>query len=144
MAIHLIKLAAGSTGLHSLRAWQEKVVKARVRAGGEPYPVHVTRHRPKRAEELCNGGSLYWVIKGLITARQLVVDFEETRGQDGSRHCAIVLDPKLVETELTPRKAFQGWRYLSVDDAPADLKATPGAAALPDALRRQLLEVGAW
>jgi len=62
---------------------------------------------------------------------------------DGTPRCAIVLDPTLVRVEATPRRPFQGWRYLQPADAPRDLK--PGRAAedtLPPALQMALADIG--
>ncbi len=144
MPLHLIKLAAGSEGLASLAAWQQHVIAERRRAGERATPCHVTRQTPKRREELLSGGSLYWVIKGVITVRQRILDLEDCVGADGVKRCRIVLDEALVETDPAPRKAFQGWRYLSADDAPRDLTDRGAAARLPEELRRDLLAIGAW
>lgn len=109
-----------------------------------PAPFHVTRFAPRRADEILDGGSLYWVIQGLVQVRQRIAAFEEVSSGEG-RKCKIVLAPRLVETELQPRKAFQGWRYLTEDDAPADIdpRAQSGAG-LPAALRSELIALGAW
>jgi hypothetical protein len=98
---------------------------------------------PKRADELTDGGSLFWVIKGQITCRETILDIRSVTGKDGIRRCQVVLDgkPKLVEPR--PRAAFQGWRYLEDKEAPRDLaRAAPGAAKMPEAMRRELRELG--
>jgi hypothetical protein len=98
---------------------------------------------PRRAAELLDGGSLYWVIKGTIQARQRLIGFEEGTKPDGSRCCLIRLDPAVVPVRPVPRRAFQGWRYLDADDAPPDLgPAGKGVAALPPKMRRDLAELG--
>ena len=66
---------------------------------------------PKREAEILNGGSIYWVIKGLIQCRQKVLRLDEVIGSDGIRRCAIVLEPKLVRTQSSLTRPFQGWRY---------------------------------
>jgi len=47
-----------------------------------------------------------------------------------------------VRTEWQPRRAFQGWRYLKPEDAPADVRSGSGAEALPPKLRRELADLG--
>ena len=90
-----------------------------------------------------NGGSIYWVIKGQIQSRQRILRLDEIIGQDGIRRCAIVLDPDLHRTQSALRRPFQGWRYLTVQDAPPDLpKGRSDDDALPDALNRALAEIG--
>lgn len=145
MSVHLIKLCVGAESFDDLAAWQTRLVARLSAAGADPAPFHVTRQTPKRAAELLDGGSIYWVIKGLIRARQPIVALEETRDDQGVRACRLVFDPALVETEPTPRKAFQGWRYLDIRDAPADLASSAGVGAeLPEALRAELRAIGAW
>ncbi len=98
---------------------------------------------PKRAEELTDGGSLYWVIRGEIMCRQVIKDVRPFVDKDGIGRCGIVLEPKPVLVEPRPYRAFQGWRYLAVKDAPPDLgKRDKGTAAMPDTLRRELRELG--
>jgi hypothetical protein len=98
---------------------------------------------PKRSQEVLAGGSLYWVIRGVIAVRQLIVEISEVRDDHGLR-CGLYLSPELVRTSPQPRRAFQGWRYLDACDAPADLTAISGGGELPDDLRRKLVEIGAW
>lgn len=98
---------------------------------------------PRREAALLNGGSLYWVIKGVIQARQRVVRLDEVTGEDGVRRCAIVLDPAVIRTGPAPRRPFQGWRYLASGDAPKDLHRSVGRGdALPPALSVALAEIG--
>ena len=98
---------------------------------------------PKRSDELCDGGSLYWVIRGEIMCRQRLVDVRPFVYKEGVGRCHLVLEPKLVLVEPRPYRAFQGWRYLAVKDAPRDLdRAAPGAKNMPEALRRELSELG--
>jgi hypothetical protein len=103
--------------------------------------VHVTRQTPKRAEELLAGGSLYWVIKGQIAARQKLVELRPLT-QGGFAHCGLVYDKKLVPVLRRSRAAFQGWRYFDPADAPADVGATKGAKGLPEKLQQELAALG--
>lgn len=139
--IHLLKLSAGTESVEQLIAWQA----GHARRFSDGLPRHVTRMWPKKQPEIEAGGSIYWVIKGLIQARQRVVRLEEVTGQDGIRRCAIVLDPVLVRTTLAPRRPFQGWRYLAPADAPRDLPAHRQAEdALPPELAGALAEIGVF
>ena len=135
--LHLVKLSVGSRSVASLRKWQRS--KRATVAGG--LPRHVTRMWPRRAEELLDGGSIYWVIKGVILCRQRILRLDEVVRQDGIRRCGIVLEPELVPTQAFPKKAFQGWRYLPAEDAPADLEGGE-EGALPPALAAKLGEIG--
>jgi hypothetical protein len=98
---------------------------------------------PKRAAELVDGGSLYWVIRGEVVCRQRIRDVRPFRDKDGIGRCGLVLDSKVILVAPRPHRAFQGWRYLAAKDAPRDLeKAARGAAAMPEQLRRELRELG--
>ena len=124
--LHLIKLCVGAASPADLAAWQESA--AAHRADGRPR--HVTRVRPKRADEVLAGGSLYWVFKGVVQARQRLLALEEVTGGDGVTRCGLVLDSRIVRTRSLPRRPFQGWRYLKGADAPEDL--APGREGEPD------------
>jgi len=53
-----------------------------------------------------------------------------------------VLDPVLVATRAQARRAFQGWRYLPADDAPADLRVVgEDEGDMPRAMRADLREL---
>jgi len=137
--IHLVKLCVGADGVEDLLDWQ---TTARAK-GPDGLPVHVTRMWPKRADELLAGGSLYWVIRGAILARQRVLRLDERRGADGILRCALVLDRAVVRTEAAPRRPFQGWRYLDPADAPRDLPAARlHEEPLPHDLATALAELG--
>ncbi len=141
-SLHMLKLCVGAERVDDLTDWQARLSADRRARGLDPRPVHVTRMWPKRAEELLAGGSLYWVFKGLVLARQRIAALEPAEGSDGVTRCAIVLDPEVVRTEAVPRRPFQGWRYLEARDAPADLVSGDPIADLPMELRRALSEVG--
>jgi len=105
--------------------------------------VHVTRMWPKRETELLNGGSLYWVIRGIISARQRILRLDESIGSDGIRRCAIHMDSTLHRTEAAVRRPFQGWRYLTPADAPRDLaRARKNDDVLPPGLVAELAAIG--
>lgn len=133
--VHLLKLAVGIGDVAHLR----RVQAARLLA--TPPLRHQTRNRPRRADEIVEGGSIYWVIAGGILARQRVLAIIDDAWDDGSRCAGLVLDPALVRVAFRPVKAFQGWRYLEAEDAPEDLvegDAGPEAAAMPAGLERAL------
>ena len=144
MTIHLQKLSVGSESIQTLKDWQKVIVRRRVKKGLSPHHVHVTRMTPKRAEELLDGGSIYWVIKGLIQCRNEIVALEKTQTSDGRKACAIVMEPKIIPVIPVPKRAFQGWRYLKAEDAPIDLEGASGAGDLPPHIRAELVEIGAW
>lgn len=110
-------------------------------ASGQPLVVH-TRMTPKRAGEIEDGGSLYWVIKGSIACRQPIVDIT-TLGEGKDSRCEITLEPRVIRTAPMARRPFQGWRYFEPKDAPADIDMLEAGEA-PDELVRQLRELGAW
>ena len=137
--LHLQKLSVGTESVEGLAAWQA-LGRSRTSDG---FPRHVTRMWPKREAELLDGGSIYWVIRGVVLARQRLIRLDEHVGQDGIRRCAIVYDPELVRVAATPRRAFQGWRYLKSEDAPPDLTMQKaGEEALPADLSAKLAEIG--
>lgn len=137
--INLVKLCVGAEKVEDLIAWQ---VQTRAQTA-DGLPRHVTRMWPKRADEILSGGSLYWVFKGVILARQRVLRLDEVEGADGIRRCGIVLDPQITRTQPAPRRPFQGWRYLKPGDAPADLPASRASEeTLPPGLSAALAEIG--
>lgn len=142
MTVHLIKLCVGAEGVDDLLAWQADRMAERRAAGLDPVPVHVTRMWPKRADELVGDGSIFWVFRGLVLARQRILGLDPWRGGDGIERCALRLDPALVRTCPQPRRPFQGWRYLRPEDAPADLTGTSDAPDLPVAMMAGLAEIG--
>lgn len=141
MALHLLKLCVGATSVDDQRSWIKRRVADNERNGVGRVHDCVTRMRPKRSDALLDGGSLYWVIKGVVQARQKILRLEPRRGADGIERTAIILQPRLFLTEPQPRRAFQGWRYLPADDAPADVSAKTGKGA-PPALSAALAELG--
>jgi len=143
MPLHLIKLCVGCDSVSDLEDWIKQKLKEKKRRGQKVEHIHTTRMVPKRAEELISGGSLYWVIRGQITCRERILDIRPFTDKDGIGRCRVVLDGKLVLVEPRPRGAFQGWRYLQANEAPRDLsRAAPGAARMPEAMRRELQQLG--
>jgi hypothetical protein len=139
--MHLLKLCVGADGVEDLVSWQADRMAERRAAGLDPFPYHVTRMWPKQAEALLAGGSLYWVFRGNVLARQRILGLEPRRGADGIERCAIRLDPEVVRTVPQPRRPFQGWRYLRAEDAPGDLiLATAGG--VPPELAAELALIG--
>ncbi|QQA42102.1 DUF1489 family protein [Pelagovum pacificum] len=137
--LNLQKLSVGTESPQELGAWQE----TRAARTSDGLPRHVTRMWPKREAELLDGGSIYWVIKGLVLCRQRIVRLDEVDRGDGIRRCGIVLEPGLIDVTPTPRRAFQGWRYLKTEDAPRDLPASrEGETGLPAELSAALAEIG--
>ncbi|WP_313616776.1 DUF1489 family protein [Agrobacterium sp.] len=143
MALHLVKLCVGADSLQDLRDWVSQRSLLAIAAGLEPHSIHTTRMIPKRVEELLDGGSLYWVIKGQVLARQNLLDIRTFKGDDGITRCDLVLGPEVIETSPAPKRPFQGWRYLTPEDAPRDLGGSDGGADdLPSDLKRELAELG--
>lgn len=143
MPLHLIKLSVGATSVKDLKDWIAERVR-QTKAKGQPgRHVHITRMTPKREEELLDGGSIYWVIKGEIAAREKLVGIEPFRDSEGIGRCRLIMEPKLIAVSPRPMRPFQGWRYLNAKDAPPDLgKAAEGVAAMPEPMRRELRELG--
>ena len=145
MSLHLIKLCVGCDSIEDLAGWQAERLKQRRRAGEKkPRLFHRTFQTPKRRNELVDGGSLYWVIKGLVQVRQPLLDIAEGMKEDGTPCCLLILKNELVPVRPTPRRAFQGWRYLDGEEAADDLKRGSAGVivAMPPKLRKQLAELG--
>ena len=141
MTVHLVKLCVGAETVEDQKRWIARRSKANEKAGLGRVHDHVTRMRPRREKELLDGGSLYWVIKGVILARQEIIGLEERIGADEIRRTAILMKPRLILTQAQPRRAFQGWRYLPQEEAPKDLAKRSGAQP-PPALNAALAELG--
>jgi hypothetical protein len=145
MTVHIVKLCVGATSIEDLARWQNKWLSLCKAQGLKPRIEHTTFQSPKRQDEVLDGGSLYWVIKGVILVRQRIIGFDTGHKQDGSACCLIVLDPTLVPVRPTPRRAFQGWRYLTPADAPPDAGSAENAAAVAQMtpkMRKDLADLG--
>ena len=143
MPLHLLKLCVGAESISDLEDWITER-QAQRRARGEPAEqLHTTRMVPKKIEEILDGGSLYWVIKGQISARQRLTDIRPFTDGEGIGRCHLVMEPVVVPVEPRPFRPFQGWRYLQVKDAPRDLAEHGGEIGeMPEELRRELAGLG--
>ena len=144
MALHILKLAVGCESVKELRGWVAERMATAKKKGLPLRHVHVTRMTPKREAEILAGGSLYWVIKGDIAAREKIIAIEPFRDKDGIGRCRLVMQPKVIAVSPRPMRPFQGWRYLADDSVPADLgKSAAGTiAAMPEPMRRELRDLG--
>lgn len=141
--VHLVKLSVGSRDIEQLAAWQTERAAGRRARGESPWLYHLTRNVPRRAAELLDGGSMYWVVAGLIRVRQRLVGIDTVADRDGLKRCRLVLDEALVRTVPQPCRPFQGWRYLAPGDAPDDLPASAdGEAAMPAEMAAELRALG--
>lgn len=126
-SLNISKVAVGCASFEALKRRQES------RLANGVVPI-VTRFRPKRADELI-GGSIYWIMKHRIAARQTILGFADS----GEGKTVIRLDPALVPVRARPKRAHQGWRYLDAADAPEDFDGDQdGIAALPPSLAIKL------
>lgn len=136
MPLHLLKLCVGVSEIEELDRWVKDCATARDELS------HTTRMFPRRREEILKGGSLYWVIRGLILCRQPILALDPVTGDDGIERCRIAFAPRIVPVRPQPRRAFQGWRYLEAADAPSDLPRGAKAGSMPPEMRRHLAELG--
>ena len=143
MTVHLVKMAVGIQSLDHLRSVQaDRLVRAK-EEGGTGDLRHLTRNAPRRAREVLDDGSLYWIIKGYIRARQRILGLGEATGRNGRRRCALILNPSVVRTVLSPHKPIQGWRYMETGAAPEDLTGNIALdSSLPDDMAAELRALG--
>jgi len=143
MSLHLIKLCVGCDSISDLEEWIEENRAHHRRLGRDYEQTHTTRMVPKRVEELLDGGSLYWVIRGQVACRQTLLDIRPFTDGDGVGRCRLVLEPKVIPVAPRPFRPFQGWRYLDPKEAPRDIDPNAGdLATMPEDLRRELAELG--
>ena len=143
MPIHLLKLCVGAESIGDLQGWIDQRMAFKKKRGEPQEHIHTTRMTPKRAEELLDGGSLYWVIKGQVAAREKLLDIRPFTDAEGIGRTDLVLDGAVVPVMPRPCRPFQGWRYLHAKDAPEDLGRNAGQIAeMPEMLRRELRELG--
>lgn len=126
--LHLTKVAVGCPDIETLQRLQHE------RWGAEA--CSLTRFMPKRADELI-GGSMFWIIKHRIVARQTILALDMVTTPWGVK-CRIALQPGPVPVAQRPCRAHQGWRYLEASDAPGDAAAAGEDAALPLGMVREL------
>lgn len=142
MTLNILKLCVGCESIQDLESWIEETRLLHKRLGRPYRQTHTTRMVPKRIDEIVGEGSLYWVIKGRIAARQRIEAIEPFTGEDGVSRCHLVLEPVVVPVQLRPCRPFQGWRYLPAKDAPRDIAAGDGPADMPEAMREDLRALG--
>jgi hypothetical protein len=137
MTLHLIKMAVGISDFAELR----KLQKLRRKQRGKS--VFFTRNMPKRIDDLLDGGSIYWVIKRRVAVRQRLKAFRPFVGKDGEKRVAVEYAMKLVPVMPRPCRPFQGWRYLTPEDAPKDRpEGVDSGERLPPKLAKELRELG--
>jgi len=142
MTMHLLKLCVGCDSIKELADWQAERLKRLKRERKRVELCHRTLQTPKRRDEILDGGSLYWVIKGFVLVRQCILDLRPDTKDDGIACCGIVLDRALITTRVQRRRAFQGWRYLDAADAPKDVRAYDEAGdEVPPGMREDLREL---
>ena len=137
MTVHLLKMSVGSDSVEGLEAWQAQ------RYDQHGMVWHLTRHTPRRRDEVLDGGSIYWIFNGAIRARNRIIDIDQAENPAGETRCRLVLDTKLVPTVLQPRRPHQGWRYFDLADAPEDASARRrGRGQPPPEMAAELRELG--
>jgi hypothetical protein len=142
MALHLIKLCVGAESIEDLEQWIAERLAERRKRRERQLSLHVTRMTPKRVAELLDGGSLYWVIRGQVAARQELADLETFTDEEGIGRCRLWMEPTVIPVLPRPYRPFQGWRYLTPKDAPPDLRGRGDIADMPEELRRELSGLG--
>lgn len=142
MPLHILKLCVGCESIEDLESWIEENRLHHARLGRSYRQTHTTRMAPKRADEIAGQGSLYWVIKGRIAARQPIEAIEPFTDSDGISRCRLVLEPVVVPVRPRFCRPFQGWRYLEAKDAPADIEGGEAPADMPETMREDLRALG--
>ena len=142
MTLNLIKLAVGVEDVHHLQELQTRRLKAAALRSKETKLFHITRNKPRRMAELIEGGSMYWVIKGFVRARQCILGVEDGIEGETRSGCGLVLEPILVRTQMMPWKPFQGWRYLEGENAPVDVNSDASEVELPAEMAAELRNLG--
>ena len=141
MVLHLIKLAVGVDDLAHMKKVQAARRKQRRQTPRSPHWVY-TRNTPRRSEELLDGGSLYWVVRGVIRCRQELVGFDEDFDREEARkYCRIKVKRSLIRTVPQACRAFQGWRYLEPDRAPPDIS-HGDTSDMPEEMAAELKRLG--
>lgn len=143
MTLHLLKMAVGIAGVDHLRRRQSDRLVSPANPAAPDHVPHFTRNTPKRAQDLLNGGSIYWVIRGQIRARQAILGVTRQADGEGRPYCELQLDPELVRTTPRRQRPIQGWRYLEPAEAPPDLDAaTADHADMPPEMLAELRALG--
>ena len=143
MPLHLLKLCVGAESIQDLVDWVAERQSEHRRRKEAAEHFHTTRMVPKRVAELRDGGSLYWVIKGQVAARQTLIDVRPFVDGQGISRCHLVMEPEVVPVLPRPFRPFQGWRYMTAADAPRDIAGMAGEIGeMPEVLRRELRDMG--
>jgi hypothetical protein len=142
MTVNLIKLSVGIETIDHLTQVQEGRVRLAEAAGEGPRLFHRTRHMPRRSDELLDGGSIYWIIKGRTRARQRLIGLESDVDEEGRKFCRLMLEPGLVPIDPWPHRPFQGWRYLETKDAPPDRARGQADQEMPEEMIEELRDLG--
>jgi hypothetical protein len=142
MTSHILKLAVGCDSIADLESWIEdtRLLMKRLK---RPYEqMHTTRMLPRRLTEITQTTSLYWVIKSRVQCRQRLLEIRPFKDGEGISRCHLVLEPIVHPVRPRPMKPFQGWRYLSTEDAPPDMAALGADQDMPEDLKRELAGLG--
>lgn len=143
MTLHILKMAVGVPTVARLSEIQRERLQRSREQGGDGELRHMTRNTPRRADEILGGGSIYWIVKGLIRVRQRILRLDRIVNAEGRRRCAIILDPELIATAAVPHRSIQGWRYFDGSEAPLDRGDEPREeASLPPEMAAELRELG--
>jgi hypothetical protein len=143
MPLHLIKLCVGAESIPDLESWIAEKLAMKRKAKQKPEQCHRTRMAPKRQAELLDGGSLFWVIKGQISARQRLLDIRPYTDEQGIGRCDLVLEPEVIPVSPRRCRPFQGWRYLKDEEAPPDLRGgLADVGQMPEKMQKELRELG--
>jgi len=144
MPLNLLKMAVGIDDVAHLAEVQQRRLEQAEQDRGVRELRHVTRHMPRRSAEILEGGSIYWIVKGLIPVRQRILRLDRVVGEDGKSRCGIILDPEMIHVRPRRHRPMQGWRYLEAGDAPPDGAAPTDAdlSAMPAEMAAELRELG--
>ena len=141
--VNIVKLAVGVQSVEELALIQRRFLNQAETATNGFY--HSTKLMPKKHEAIVKSGSLYWVIKGVICARQKIVAITKQEDSDGIKRCKIFLNDTIIKTTPIRKRPFQGWRYLKRNKTPADI-VDPVTGTFDDDIplevQQKLLEVG--
>lgn len=120
MTVNFLRTGVGVDSIRHLYDIQQSYRK--LESSGESFAFLTTRRTPTRANDLLNGGSVYWIINRQICARQIIMDIQTLADNNGQAYCRIVMSPEIMLTSPVSHRHIQGWRYLPQEKAPADLR----------------------
>lgn len=137
--INLLRTAAGIESLEHLSDVQRRF-RTILADNGARCVFISTRRKPQRSDELLNGGSVYWIVKHMIRARQEIVDIKIFQDDEGRDFCQIYLDPQIILTQGISHRAIQGWRYFDKAKAPADIGPYDPSAEMEDDIPEDMVQ----